>query len=110
MRSYSHLSKDEGDQIGVCEPRDGPWGPLPGRSVGRKPRSPRELQSLEANRNPPRHVGVKATEIVDIARMLQGDTSNPLRRNGPSQSLFRAVAVYATKSLLTQCDRVADVG
>ena len=40
MRSYTHLSEDERDQIGFCGPRGGRWGPLPGRSVGRKPPSP----------------------------------------------------------------------
>jgi hypothetical protein len=35
MRSYSHLSGDERDR-----PRGGRSGPLPGRSVGRKPPSP----------------------------------------------------------------------
>ena len=41
MRSYSHLSEDERDQSGVfCGPRGGRWGPLPGRSVGRKLPSP----------------------------------------------------------------------
>ena len=38
MRSYSHLSEDERDQIGVLRAA-GP-GPLPGRSVERKPPSP----------------------------------------------------------------------
>jgi len=51
MRFYSHLSDDERDQIGVLrglaeqrgedDPSDARrWGPLPGRSVGRKPPSP----------------------------------------------------------------------
>ena len=43
MRFYSHLSDDERDQIAFCGPRGGRWRPLPGRSVGRKPRSPGSL-------------------------------------------------------------------
>ena len=40
MRSYSHLSEDERDQIGVLRAAGGRWEPFPGRSVGRKPPSP----------------------------------------------------------------------
>ena len=40
MRSYSHLSEDERDQIGVLRAAGRSMGPLPGRSVGRKPPSP----------------------------------------------------------------------
>jgi hypothetical protein len=37
MRSYWHLSEDERDQSGVLRAAGGRLGPLPGRSVGRKP-------------------------------------------------------------------------
>ena len=40
MRSYSHLSEDERDQIGVLRAAGSRSGPLPGRSVGQKPPSP----------------------------------------------------------------------
>ena len=43
---------------------------------------------------------MKAAEIVDLAWMLQSDAPHPLRRTVTSQSLFLAVAVWTTKSLL----------
>ena len=35
--------------------------------------------SLRRHRNPARHVRMKATEIIDVARMLQRDATGPLR-------------------------------
>src|SRR6516164_5590355 len=63
MRSYSHLSEDERDQIGVCGPRDGRWGPLPGRSVGRKPPSPGSCSGMLSPRADPGRLGA----IVSVA-------------------------------------------
>ena len=40
MRFYSHLSDDERDQIAILRAAGRSMGPLPGRSVERKPRSP----------------------------------------------------------------------
>ena len=40
MRSYSHLSEDKETRSAFCGPRGGRSGPLPERSVGRKPPSP----------------------------------------------------------------------
>ena len=40
MRFYSHLSDDEETKSAICGPRGSGSAPLPGRSVGRKPRPP----------------------------------------------------------------------
>jgi hypothetical protein len=57
--------------------------------------------SLRRHRNPARHVRMKAAEIIHFAGVVQRDATGPLRGDGVSQSLLRAVAVCATKSPLT---------
>jgi hypothetical protein len=50
MRSYSHLSEDERDQIGVLRAAGLSMGPLPGRSVGRKLPSPGSCSGTHSDR------------------------------------------------------------
>src|SRR6516162_9512167 len=42
-------------RLAFCGPRDGRWGPLPGRSVGRKPPSPGSADALPSGGYSPLH-------------------------------------------------------
>jgi hypothetical protein len=66
--------------------------------------------SLRRHRNPDRHIWMIATEITDVARMLQHDATGPLRRNGDVPVFVARRRRMRDEVTTHPFDRVADMG